>query len=463
MKNLPVDVYAALDEVPLGISILGKDRKILFINRALEAMSGFSRGESEGLPCSSVLRFSNCIENCPLGGVAEREKKALEGDIITQDHQKIPVLVTFAPLINGRGRITGYIETVEDLRKRRMVDPIRIHPFSFGDIIGRSPQMEKIFKFLPAIAQSDSPVLITGQIGTGKDLLASAIHYASSRSKNPFVIFRCGALPDILIESELFGHEKGAFPGATENKPGKFRFAQNGTLFIAEVGDLPPSLQLKLLTYLDEKTIYPLGGTRNFSADVRVIAATSLNLEQIARGGHFRKELFFRLNAVSLHLPPLKDRDGDIRLLLEHFMRSHASAQKKTLLGFSSECLKVLEEYTYPGNVLELKHIAEYAVNICRDEIIGLRDLPAYLTEHFEDLVAPIAGPSASPVETSVEDGMDWSAVERKMITNALIKAKGRRSRAAQLLGWGRSTLWRKMKHYGLAAPGDEGLREIGQ
>lgn len=461
MKNLPVDIFSALDEVPLGISILSKDRKVLFINRALEALTGFSRGECRGLPCSNVLRFSNCIEDCPLGSV-DREKTVLEGDIITQDHQKIPVMVTFAPLVNGRGKITSYIETVEDLRKRRSLDFVRTHPFSFGDIVGRSPQMEKIFKFLPAVAQSDSPVLITGQIGTGKDLLAAAIHHASPRSKNPFVIFRCGALPDTLVESELFGHEKGAFPGANENKPGKFRFAQNGTLYIAEVGDLPPTLQLKLLNYLDEKTIYPLGGTRNFSADVRIIAATSLNLEQIARGGQFRKELFFRLNAVSLHLPPLKDRDGDIRLLLEHFMRSNASLQKKAILGFSAECLKVLEEYSYPGNVLELKHIAEYAVNTCRDEIIGMRDLPAYLTENFEDL-APPAGVATYPAEASIDEGMDWSAIERKMITSALIKAKGRRSRAAQLLGWGRSTLWRKMKHYGLAAPGDEEIREVGQ
>ncbi|MFZ2446144.1 MAG: sigma 54-interacting transcriptional regulator [Syntrophobacteraceae bacterium] len=453
MRNLSIDMYSVLDEIPLGIGIIGTDRKILFINRALEALTGFSRTDCEGLPCAHVLRFNNCFENCPMNKVGEREKFILEGDIINQDHQKIPVRVSFAPLRNARGKIAGYIETVDDLRRARNFDPEKIHPFSFGRIIGRSPQMEKIFRSLPVIAQSDSPVFITGQIGTGKDLLAEAIHHASTRTKNPFVTFRCGALPDTLVESELFGHEKGAFPGAVENKPGKFRLAQNGTLYLAEVGDLPLSLQTKLLNYLDEKTIYPMGGAKNFLADVRLVAASSLNLEQMARDGRFRKELFFRLNAVSLHLTPLKDRGGDIRLLLDHFLHSRASLLKKPVSDFSAECLKILEEYDYPGNVLELKHIVEYAVNLCGDETIGPRDLPAYLTEGFEDLGQKVLSDAEVLLDVAgADEGMDWSAVERKMIMGALVKANGRRTRAAQLLGWGRSTLWRKMKQYGLAA-----------
>ncbi len=375
----------------------------------------------------------------------------LEGDIITQGNERIPVRVTFAPLKDGAGEVSAYIETLDDLRQVRYFDRARINPFSFGRIIGRSPQMEKIFQILPVIAQSDMPVLITGQIGTGKDLVADAIHHASLRAKNPFIAFRCGALPEFLVESELFGVEKGAFAGSG-NKPGKFRLAQNGTLYIAEIGDLAFSLQTKLLNALDEKTIYPLGSTKSFQADVRVIAATSRNLSQMAQEGSFRSELYFRLNALSIHLPPLKERGEDLRLLMDHFLRARASLLNKKFLGFSDACLKILLAYNYPGNALELRHIVEYAAGLCQTELIEPGDLPAYLTEDLTDLDA------ASPILTlqrpgdalSADDGFDWSAIERRMIMDALVKVNGRRSKAAQLLGWGRSTLWRKMRHYGI-------------
>lgn len=458
MNFLPANLFSVLDEIPLGISIVSKDRKILFINRAFEALTGFSRNDCEGLPCSHVLRFNNCFENCPISKAGEQERYCLDGDIISQDHQKIPVRVSFAPLKNSRGKTTAYIETIDDLRRAKNLDPAVAHPFSFGPIIGRSSQMEKIFQFLPVIAQSDAPVLITGQTGTGKDLLAEAIHQTSGRSKGPFVTFRCGALPDFLMESEMFGHEKGAFPGAAENKPGRFRLAQNGTLYLAEIGDLAPCAQLKLLNYLDEKAVYPLGGSKSFLANVRIIAASGRNLEKMVEEGLFRKELYFRLNAVSLHLPPLKDRAGDVRLLLDHFLRTRAALMKKTVTGFTPECLARLEEYEYPGNVLELKHIVEYAVNLCRGENVGIHDLPAYLTENCGDL---LPGEGEVQADAPGEETLDWAAMERRMITDALMKVNGRRSRAARLLGWGRSTLWRKMKQYGIgASDDDDGMEE---
>ena len=256
MRNIPINLIDVLDEVPIGVCLISKERRIVFMNRALEALTGFPRGECEGLPCSHVLRFNNCFDNCPVNRTQGREGCVLEGDIITQGNERIPVRVTFAPLKDGAGEVSAYIETLDDLRQVRYFDRARINPFSFGRIIGRSPQMEKIFQILPVIAQSDMPVLITGQIGTGKDLVADAIHHASLRAKNPFIAFRCGALPEFLVESELFGVEKGAFAGSG-NKPGKFRLAQNGTLYIAEIGDLAFSLQTKLLNALDEKTIYP--------------------------------------------------------------------------------------------------------------------------------------------------------------------------------------------------------------
>ncbi|MGA2403849.1 MAG: sigma 54-interacting transcriptional regulator [Syntrophobacteraceae bacterium] len=453
MRDIPINLTDVLDEIPIGVCLVSKERRIVFINRALEALTGFLRGECEGLPCSQVLRFNNCFEHCPVNKTQECEGCVLEGDIITRGNEKIPVRVTFAPLKDGAGEVSAYVETLDDLRQVRNFDPAGINPFSFGRIIGRSPQMEKIFQILPVIAQSDMPVLITGQIGTGKILVAEALHRASSRAQNPFVAFRCGALPEFLVESELFGVEKGAFAGSA-NKPGKFRLAQNGTLYIAEIGDLAPSLQTKLLNALDEKTIYPLGSKKSFQADVRVIAASSRNLSQMAREGSFRSELYFRLNAASLHLPPLKERGEDLRLLMDHFLRVRASLLNKRVSGFSDACLKILLAYNYPGNALELRQIVEYAAGLCHTELIEPGDLPAYLTEDLTDLNA------ASPILTlqwphdalSADEGLDWSAMERKMIMDALVRVNGRRSKAAQLLGWGRSTLWRKMKHYGIGS-----------
>jgi len=452
MQDLSIDLVAVLDELPIGVCLVSKERRITLMNRALEAMTGFSRADCTGLPCSHVLRFNHCFDNCPVKRTEGGQRCVLEGDIINQDNQKLPVRMTFAPLRDGTGQISGYIETLEDLRQVRNLHSARISPFSFGRIIGRSPQMEKIFRSLPVIAQSEMPVLITGQIGTGKDHVAEAIHHASSRARYPFVTFRCGGLPEFLVESELFGVEKGAFAGA-DKKPGKFRLAQNGTLYISEVSDLTPSLQAKLLNWLDEKIIYPLGGSKSFHADVRIIASTSRNLSQMAKEATFRSELYFRLNAVSLHLPPLKERAEDLRLLMDHFLHARASLLHKKISGFSDPCLKRLLEYDYPGNILELRLIVEYAVSLCLTERVELGDLPAYLTENLTglDVKSPI-WPSPQGLDgPSADGGFDWSAIERKMIMDALMKVKGRRSKAAELLGWGRSTLWRKMRHYGIA------------
>lgn len=453
MNDLTPDFLSILDEIPLGICLIDKQREILFINQSLEALTGFSRIQCKGLPCSHILRFNKCFENCPVAKSGTRERCVMEGNIINQDHQKVPVRVSFSPVMDRSGNISAYMETVEDLRRTRDFDPVRIHPFSFGRIIGRSEQMEKIFQILPVIAQSEAPVLITGQTGTGKDLLAEAIHHASPRVKAPLVTFRCGALPEPFAESELFGLEKGAFPG-TEKKAGKFRLAQNGTLFLAEVCDLPPSLQAKLLNYLYERIIYPVGMGRGAPVDVRIIAASSRNLDQMVKKGAFLKELYFRLNAVSLHLPPLKDRDGDLRLLMDHFLHARASLLNKTITGFSDTCLRKLEEYAYPGNVLELRHIVEYAANLCQGGRISVRDLPAYMTRNFEDLDRGMLPGAKQPPSREEDAGgiLEWSGLERKMIVSALVKANGRRNKAAEMLGWGRSTLWRKMKQHGITS-----------
>lgn len=445
-----------LDEIPLGIVVLDLKRRIVLLNRTIEGLTGFERRQAHGIPCPFILRSNICLEKCPVPDMMDAtEPISMEGNIINRDRQKIPVRITFAPVRDLSGNVVGFIEAVEDIRILRELDGKIGKAYGFGQLIGRSSQMERIFQILPVIAQSDSSVLITGETGTGKDFVAEAIHQASLRAKDPFIKINCGALPETLLESELFGHQKGAFTGAVENKPGRFRLAHNGTLYLTEIGDLPLPLQVKLLTFLDDKIIYPLGSTKGFPCNVRIIAATHRNLEWMVREARFREDLLFRLNVVRLHLPPLRERGDDIRLLLDHFLHTYVSKFKKPIKGFSAKALRALLDYSYPGNVRELKNIVEYASNVCQEDQIHPKHLPAYLTEPVQrDRGREEEKPGAPPLfhDLREEEGqeLDWAAMERKMIMEAMVKAKGRRSKAAELLGWGRSTLWRKMKQYGM-------------
>lgn len=450
-----------LNGVPMGLAVLDLDRRVVLLNRAMEGLTGFVQEEAAGIQCAYVLRSNLCVERCPLLHGQETPEKGTvchEGNIINRDRQKIPVRVTFAPLKDAEGRVVGYLETLEDIRLLCAPDGPMSQAYSFGHIIGRSPQMERIFKILPVIAQSDSSVLITGETGTGKDFVAEALHQASPRARHPFIKVNCGALPETLLESELFGHQKGAFTGAMENKPGRFRLAHNGTLYLTEIGDLPLALQVKILTFLDDKVVYPLGSSKEIQVNVRIIAGTHRHLEQMVREGRFREDLLFRLNVVRVHLPPLRERGEDVRLLLDHFFHTYLAQFKKAVKGFSPKALRLLLDYAYPGNVRELRNIVEYALNICQEDQIQLKHLPAYLTEPqphtverpFSEIEQKEARSIASVPMDDRHDSLQWVMLEKKMILDALMKAKGRRGQAAEILGWGRSTLWRKMKQYGM-------------
>jgi len=444
-----------LDAVPLSIVVLDRHRRIRFMNRACEALTGFSSQEACGVPCCYILRTRACFQDCPISKLDQAaEPVSVESDLINKERQLIPVRITLAPIEDMDGKVTGFIESVEDMRFLRKLDGTMNRGFSFGQIVGRSPQMEKIFQMLPFVAQSDSSVLITGETGTGKDLVAEAIHQASSRTKGPFVKVNCGALPETLLESEIFGHKKGAFTGALEDKPGRFRLAHNGSLYLTEIGDLPFPLQSKLLTFLDDRVVYPLGSTSGFQANVRIITATHRNLEEMVKKGRFREDLFFRLNVVRLHLPSLREREGDVRLLLDHFLNTFATQLNKDIGGFTAKALEVLLSYSYPGNVRELRNIVEYAATICEGGKIDPGHLPTYLLEERESTqereetqMEPL---ERLEVRDPQEAGQTWEAMERKMILEALMRARGKRGKAAGLLGWGRSTLWRKMKQHGI-------------
>ncbi len=461
LMRSPLDFAHILDEIPLGILLMDKDLRVVHLNRFFQALTGFSLDMARGIPCKNVLRSSACIINCPVLATHRKDRSiSCTSDIINADRQKLPVRITTAQIMDNQGHFTGYMETIEDLRSSATNDPEKNVAYSFANIIGRSRKMEMIFQTLPMLAQSDTSILITGETGTGKDLVAEAVHQTSQRAGGPFIKINCGALPATLLESEIFGHMKGAFTGAVENKPGRFKLAHNGTIFLTEIGDLPLPLQVKLLTFLDDRIIYPLGATKGFNANVRIIAATHRDLEYMVSIGKFRKDLLFRLNVARVHLPPLRERDADIRLLLDHFLNHYTKKQGKKIEGFSDSALSVLLNYTYEGNIRELKNIMEYAVNVVQGSRIESDNLPAYILDHepvqrvsnipaADDVPRTQAEqPQMSEIRQPDGAGQTWSSVQRQMIMDALKTAGGKKNKAAQILGMSRSTLWRKIREY---------------
>ena len=419
--NSPIELPSLIDEIPLGIVVLDTQRRIMLINRTFEALSGFSMEDARGIPCFHILRTKLCMQKCPLKKMdSNSESISVESDIINKERELIPVLINLSPIKDAEGNLTGFLETIEDLRPLKEVDAKTQQAYGFRHIIGKSREMTRLFQTVPLVAQNDSAVLITGETGTGKDMLAEAIHQASNRAKGPFVKINCGALPETLLESELFGHQKGAFTGAVENKPGRFRLAHNGSLYLTEIGDLTLPLQVKLLTFLDDKVVYPLGSAKGFQADVRVIAATHRNLDLMVKERKFREDLMFRLNVVRLHLPPLRDREDDIRLILDHFINIFSTRFRKDINELSKKALKILLDYPFPGNVRELRNIIEYAINICPKGQVKSTHLPAYLSEtkYHHDLLTPKADEtfewSASYAKSSSEqnDQKTWASLE---------------------------------------------------
>ncbi len=457
----PVDLPTLMDGLSTGVVITDREGRIMYLNSASEVLSGFSRNDVRGVPCCHVLRTSVCGCGCTIAKTKKSNAPVtVDADIINREHRKIPVRLSAAPLHDAKGALVGFMETVQDIRTSPEASESIQDATRFSRLIGHSAKMKELFQLIPAIAQTDSSLLITGETGTGKDVLAEVIHKASDRSEGAFIKINCGALPETLMESELFGHKKGAFTGAVGDKVGRLRLAHNGTLYLTEIGDLPLPLQVKLLTFLDDKIVYPLGSTSGFQADVRVIAATHRNLEQMVRESHFRQDLLFRLNVVRFHLPPLRERGEDISLLLDHFLKIFAVRFGKHITGFSRPVRHLLLEYPYPGNVRELRNIVEYATSICPAGIIERGHLPSYLGEEPGTSGEQEDAPGTRTLvplgwdDRDQETGLNWASIERRLIIETLVKANGRRSKAAELLGWGRTTLWRKMRQYGLEDAG---------
>ena len=311
--------------------------------------------------------------------------------------------------------------------------------YGFSRIVGRSKPMKELLETLAHVAPTDATVLILGETGTGKELIANAIHENSPRSKKAFIKVSCAALPETLLESELFGHEKGAFTGAMSRKAGRFELANGGTLFLDEVGDMSPAIQVKLLRVLQEREFEPLGSTRTIRVDIRLITATHRDLESEAREGRFREDLFYRLNVVPVRIPPLRERKDDIPLLAEHFLRAYQEKHKAPMHGFLPKTVDLLVRYDWPGNIRELENTVERAVLLCRGEYVAPLDLPAALQIREQELPKVVVPP-----------GMSLDEVEKEVILQTLEEAGGNRTLAAQILGISRKTIQNKLKEYGL-------------
>ena len=438
---------AILESISDGVFTVDGEWRITSFNRAAEKITGTSRSEAVGRLCSEVFRSSMCEAECALRRTLQTGKAVIgqSGYIIDADGGRIPVSVSTAMLRDGDGNVIGGAETFRDLSEIEALRQELESRFHVGELASQSPLMQKIFEVLPAIAASPSTVLILGETGTGKELVAKTIHALSHRSKAPFVAVNCGALPDPLLESELFGYKAGAFTGAVKDKSGRFALAKSGTLFLDEIGEVSPALQVRLLRVLQERTYEPLGGTRSEAADVRVVAATNKDLAEQVRNRVFREDLYYRINVVRIELPPLRRRKEDIPLIVSQFISRFNRLQKKSIQGVSAEALSLLMAHDWPGNIRELENAIEHAFILCQGSVIDIRHLP-------EDLTARSVVPLAD-----FDIHASRALMETQTIQRALEQAGFNRLAAARSLGIHKSTLFRKMKRLGVAFPSSDG------
>jgi DNA-binding NtrC family response regulator len=315
---------------------------------------------------------------------------------------------------------------------------------TFQKIIGQSAQVQTLYRTIHRVSKTDSTVLITGESGTGKELIANAIHYSSERRDKPFVPINCGAIPEELLESELFGHERGAFTGALKDRKGRFELAHQGTVFLDEIGEMSQKLQVKLLRFLQEKKFERVGGSRIIQVDVGIIAATNKDLEKAVTNGEFREDLFYRLNVIPIHVPPLREREGDIPLLIHHFLRRHCSEKEVPLKRIAKEALEGLENYKWPGNVRELENLIERLVILTEGDDIQLEDLPTRIRQALPKRTCPQVAFEITKEGIDLKKTLD--DLEDRLILDALKRAGGVKNKAAQLLGLNRTTLIEKMK-----------------
>ncbi|BBO78230.1 Fis family transcriptional regulator [Desulfosarcina widdelii] len=434
-----------LDSINEGVFTIDLDWCITAFNRAAEKATGVPRQEALNRPCREIFQANICQDNCALKQTFQTGQPVVNANAFIVNHQgqRVPIRVSTAILKNDDGKIIGGVETFQDLSQIQQLQKQLHSSYTFEDIIGRSPEMQRLFDILPQISKSSSNVLIEGASGTGKELFSRAIHNLSPRKKHRFVPVNCAALPDTLLESELFGHKAGAFTDARRDKAGRFTIAHKGTIFLDEIGDISPAMQIRLLRVLQDGLIEPLGAEQPVPIDVRVVAATNKSLSELVQKGVFRGDLYYRIRVIQLKLPDLCHRREDIPLLIEHLIEKFNRLQEKNITSVSAEVMARLMEHPYPGNVRELENIIEQAFVLCRGMTIELHHLP------------PELRPAAA--DTKSLNNMSLGAMERVMITEALRRHGGNRKAAARDLGIDPSTLYRKIRALHILPPETDG------
>jgi PAS domain S-box-containing protein len=431
-----------LNNLDIGILTVDRSGHVTFFNRQLELITGYSRKELLGKSFAKIFRKKSgenllMFDEIIADGIARAN---IKNDIVTKKGQIIPISANYMALKNEEGHIVGGLATISDLSLMYQLSSAIKDRYTFYDMVGRDAAMQKIFEMVPVVAASDATVLIAGPTGTGKDLVAKVIHNASARENRPLVKVNCAALPDNLLESEMFGYAKGAFTGADKDKPGRFQEADGGTIFLDEIGDLPLSLQAKLLQVLEDREFYPLGSKKTTKVDIRIISATNQDLEQLVRNKKFREDLFYRLNVICLELPPLKDRKGDISLLISHILKRLCATRDIQVDEISEDAMEVLLNYDYPGNIRELENILEHALIICQNTMIRRNHLPISLQRRTQENLH---------IESKMNNlGQEVETSEKNMILEVLKKYNWNKGKTAQALNINRTTLWRKMKKY---------------
>jgi len=439
-----------LNTIQDGLMIVDRAGTILSVNRAFEAITGYSRDDMIGSPCSAlrcdicdIARDENGDHWCVLfrTGSLKMRRCTLE----RKDGRYVHVLKNASLLRDSNDNVIGAVETLTDvteiIQKEHQIEAFQreiLLQDGFHGILGSSASMRKVFSLIVSAKASDAPVIIFGESGTGKELVAEAIHKTGARRRKPFVKVNCAALNEYLLESELFGHVKGAFTGAYRTREGRFEAAQGGDIFLDEIGDLPLSTQIKLLRVLEENVIERVGENKPIQVDVRIVSATNKDLERLVEKALFREDLFYRINVIPIAIPPLRERVEDIPLLAETFFRRVRMKSGKDIQGISGEAMEKLVDYHWPGNVRELKSAFEYTFVSCQDSIIQPHHLPPNI----------LWGQKGQGSPTSVPVNRD--EIKQRQLLDALKKARGNQSEAARILGVSRVTVWNRMKKFNI-------------
>ena len=438
------DNTTILESISDGVFSVDRDWKITSFNRAAEKITGVERSDALGSYCSEVFRSSLCGEQCALRETLKTGKPIIDKGchFINSHGNKIPVSLSTAVLKDESGNIIGGAETFRDISEIESLKKQLSKQIKSGALISQSDSMKAVTAIVEAVSETSATLLIIGDTGTGKEVTAKAVHHLSLRTKQPFIAVNCAALPENLLESTLFGHVKGAFTGAHENKLGYFARATGGTLFLDEIGDISPALQVRLLRVLQEREFEPVGSNKPQKTDARIITATNKNLLDLVSQGKFREDLYYRLNVITINLPTLSQRFEDIPFLVDLFIARFNELHQRSIKGITAEALIKLQSYEWPGNIRELENSIERACILSKDSEIQLSSFP-FIIEQESVLVH-------SPIETQESLGSNRDELEKQMIIEALKNNKSKLA-TAKALGIHKTTLFRKMKKYNIA------------